>query len=176
MELIITSKEVDHIILFDKEDLPLIDQYHWCLDGDGYVIGYRKDTPNPRGSKKKWIKMHRLVMKDKITYKDFIDHENQVKTDCQKHNLRIATKRQNNTNIKPRGESGYLGVHKGSNGKWQVKISFNKNLMYFGSFEDKIDAAKKYDEVAKIYHGEFANLNFKSTSIDSQIFEPTNPR
>ena len=33
-------------------------------------------------------------------------------------------------------------------------------IKFLGGFEDEINAGKAYDEAAKKYHGEFANLNF----------------
>lgn len=46
--------------------------------------------------------------------------------------------------------SGYRGVSwNKKNKKWVVKISVNTKRIYLGSFEDKIEAAKKYNEYIK---------------------------
>jgi len=44
--------------------------------------------------------------------------------------------------------------------KWVAYIKKNKIQQFLDSFDDEIEAAKAYDEAAKKYHGEFANLNF----------------
>lgn len=36
----------------------------------------------------------------------------------------------------------------------------NGKQTYLGSFFTEEEAARKYDEFARIHHGEFANLNF----------------
>ena len=41
-------------------------------------------------------------------------------------------------------------------------LNMTENVIIWGAFDSEIDAAKIYDREAKIHHGEFANLNFKS--------------
>jgi hypothetical protein len=91
-----------------------------------------------------------------------IDHRNREGLDNRKSNLRIATRSQNNCNRKQKkGTSKYRGVcwnekHK----KWRAYISFNGIYKSLGYFENEEEAGRAYDEAAKIYHGEFATLNF----------------
>lgn len=59
--------------------------------------------------------------------------------------------------------SGYRGVSKCSkDGRWQARIRVKKVVTYLGRYINEIDAAKRYDEVARLYHGEKAMLNFPS--------------
>ena len=53
-----------------------------------------------------------------------------------------------------------MGVswHKGSK-KWNSQIYVDGARVYLGMYHDKIDAAKAYNEAAKIHHGEFSKLN-----------------
>lgn len=44
--------------------------------------------------------------------------------------------------------------------KWVAQIMARGEIKFLGGFEDEINAGKAYDEAAKKYHGEFANLNF----------------
>ena len=78
---------------------------------------------------------------------------------------------QNNSNKKSKNgkKSNYLGVlyakHKVKDKEyfyWRASISVNKKTIHLGNFKDDVSAAKAYDEAAKKYHGEFANLNFKT--------------
>lgn len=43
--------------------------------------------------------------------------------------------------------------------KYMARIDVGGNVKYLGSFEQEIDAARAYDEAAKVLHGKFARLN-----------------
>jgi hypothetical protein len=60
-----------------------------------------------------------------------------------------------------RQSSQYRGVTwcKSTN-KWKVQIQFDSKQHYLGCFEDKEQAARAYDKVARAHHGEKAQLNF----------------
>ena len=65
-----------------------------------------------------------------------------------------------NTSSRKDSTSKYLGVsfHKMTK-KWQASVYNNQTQIYIGLFKNEIDAAKAYNESAKKYHGEFANIN-----------------
>jgi hypothetical protein len=88
-----------------------------------------------------------------------IDHINGDRSDNKIENLRLASRSENNIN-RP-AVSGYKGVryHKPS-GKWQARITKEYKEKHLGLFETEIEAAKAYDEAAKVLHGGFATLNF----------------
>jgi hypothetical protein len=44
-------------------------------------------------------------------------------------------------------------------GKWEVRIRVKTKKLHLGLFRDKIECARVYDEYAKKYHKDFANLN-----------------
>lgn len=93
-----------------------------------------------------------------------VDHININCSDDRIENLREATRSQNlaNTRKKPNRTSKYKGVYfQKSRNKWQSRITFNGKMKYIGNFVNEIDAAKAYDEIAKKYFGDFANLNFQ---------------
>ena len=101
-----------------------------------------------------------------------IDHENQNGLDNRRTNLREASKAENNRNrrkIAGRGSSIYKGVmwYKDRR-KWYASIEVNGQKIFLGYFDSEIEAAKAYDEAAKIYHGGFASLNFGSSAPMSQ--------
>lgn len=96
-----------------------------------------------------------------------VDHINHNGLDNRKANLRIATFSENRRNSRKAKDtsSKYKGVswHK-NNKKWHAGININGRRKHLGSFDDEIQAAKAYDEVARKYHGEFSSLNFEEVS------------
>lgn len=169
MELkIVNKKGEEFIALYDDIDHELVSKHKWYI-GQGYV--------------RTWIKgrvrmLHRLIL-EVDDPKILVDHKNINPLDNRRDNLRPCTLRQNICNKKPRGSSKYLGVQKpngifkrkGKDGRpiiykyeyWIAIIKMDGKNKYLGSFKDEIEAAKAYDKMAAIVHGEFANLNFPPT-------------
>lgn len=146
-------------IKVDDEDFWRLEKYTWrsYFDGWNYYVR-RSSTIN---KKAKTFLLHREVLgiTDRSVYIDHIDHDG---LNNQKNNLRKCTPSENKKNVRGRGSSKYLGVdyHKSSKG-WQARIQHNKKQIYLGIYPTEEAAAKAYDEAAKKFHGEFANLNFK---------------
>ena len=92
------------------------------------------------------------------------DHRDTNGLNNQRNNLRPCTNLQNQRNktCKINGTSKYKGVYWNKKSKkWDTRISVDKKRICGKSFKDEIEAAKAYDEMAKLYFGEFAYLNFK---------------
>jgi hypothetical protein len=88
-----------------------------------------------------------------------VDHEDHNGLNCQRNNLRKATRKQNGRNIqKTRGKSKYLGLYL-HRGMWQVAIGNNPRI-YMGRFRSEEEAAHAFDKAAIKLYGKFANLNF----------------
>ncbi len=136
--------------LVDEGDIGLVSGYKWYLHPRGYA-GHKNG--------KFQVLMHRLVMG--IT-KGEIDHINRNKLDNRRRNLRVVTASQNQAwkSIQSNNTSGYRGVRWSKNA-WQAGIKVNGRGIYLGRYQVKEDAARAYDQAAKTYFGEFANLNFK---------------
>lgn len=118
--------------------------------------------------------MHREILGLTDPKKEFVDHIDHNGLNNQRCNLRKCTKQQNNRNrnkvVTQRNTSQYKGVSihiqynstKEPTVSWRAKIkSTNKKGTHIGLFKTEIEAATAYDNAAKIYHGEFAGLNFK---------------
>lgn len=109
--------------------------------------------------------MHREILK--VPDGMFVDHINHNGLDDRKANLRPATSAENNRNRRKSTKRKYHSRFKGvswnkDQKKWSARILFNHNKKFIGYFEDETEAAKAYDEAAKLYHKEFAVLNFPS--------------
>lgn len=93
---------------------------------------------------------------------EVVDHKDRNKLNDKIENLRAATKYENARNrTSAKGSSSkHLGVHyQVKDDIWIVNIKINGKQTYLGCFNDENEAAKVYNEAAKIHYGEFANLN-----------------
>jgi len=104
---------------------------------------------------------HRLAWKW-VTGRDpefFVDHIDRDRSNNSWHNLRVATKSQNNCNSRTRRNSftGLKGVyfHKGA-GRFVGQIKVKGETMYLGLYDTAEEAHLVYCAAADKYHGEFA--------------------
>ncbi len=155
--------------LVDADDYEWLNQWNWNAHWDShrrsfYVTRTIADYSIP--GKPRWtcIRMHRVILN--CSPGEDCDHKNHDTLDNRKKNLRKCSVAQNahNRKIQSSNTSGFKGVTwTKTTRRWRVKITVNgceKHLGYFHSLED---AARSYDEAAKVYYGEFAVLNFPST-------------
>jgi len=149
--LIIVSKSFgEHKILVDDEDFDYINGLNWLIKKQGNTF-YAEDWKEGL--------MHRFILGINDP-KIFVDHKDHNGLNNQKSNIRICSHEQNIRNRTSYGKSKYLGVTASGN-NWIARICHNKKNHNLGTFKNEEDAARKYDEYALMYHGEFANLNFK---------------
>lgn len=172
-----TKNRGKYFALVDDADYEWLNQWEWSANVCKSTVYARRIIYSK--SKKVEIRMHRLIL-GIIGSKLHGDHKDHNGLNCQRNNLRKVTQKQNNKNKSKEYNctSKYLGVVfrtftkkwyskrklkwfiSVSNG-WVAGISINGIKSHIGYFKNEIDAAKAYDEAAKKYHGEFANLNFK---------------
>ncbi len=110
--------------------------------------------------------MHRAILN--AAKGEMIDHKDGNGLNNQKNNLRFCTYSQNIANKAKRNISkqNYKGIEKRKTGiTWQTKICVNQQIIYIGTFNDEISAAKAYDKAAIKYFGQFAYLNFPEQAI-----------
>ena len=142
--------------LVDLEDLSRLSKYRWYAakaNGNFYVRATMET--------KKSMAMHRFLMN--LDDRDrFIDHIDGNTLDNRKSNLRVCNNQENcrNRGVAQKTISGFKGVTpvKGSS-KWLTQIVVDGKVKYGGRFLTAIEAAKKYNELAVKYFGEFARLN-----------------
>jgi hypothetical protein len=142
------------VALVDDEDFEWLNQWKWCVTKckKGYYV-VRGISINGIKSN---ILMHRIIMN--TPKRKEVDHKDHDGLNCQKHNMRNCTHKQNCMNAPPRGKSKYLGVcYDGRYIKASIKI--NGKVKHLGHFKTEELAAKKYNEFAGKYFGEFSNLN-----------------
>jgi len=116
--------------------------------------------------RKRWL-AHRLAWL--FVYSKFpdgnLDHRDRDRLNNAITNLRRASVSQNTSNTErlQNNETGYRGVYKSGRISWMARIVVGGKRLYGGSFRTAKLAAKKYDEMASTYFGEFARLNFSAS-------------
>ena len=147
----IIKNEQVHKVLFDIEDLALIQNYKWHIRYNSnrktnYVVGWDKENNNH-------IKIHRLITN--CEKKFVVDHINRNPLDNRKCNLRICTTKENKQNQvtqKNNKSSGHQNVYWDNiQKKWRVGLRINRKLTYFGRYTNLEDAINKAKEMRRIY-------------------------
>ena len=157
----------------DDEDYEYLMQFKWFYskhptsDRHGYAV---RNVGTFNGKRLK-IRMHRELMSTPRHL--VVDHIDGNGLNNQRCNLRNCTQKQNMKNRRPTVgcKSKYLGVSihvikkqrlDGSvkiKHKWCATIKGEDKQIWLGHHKTEIEAALAYNEAAKKYHGEFANLN-----------------
>lgn len=146
-----------HDIIVDESDYEWLSSYTWHVKNNGYAVR------NYGGSLRLQVLMHRMIL-GLTDPKEKGDHKDRNKLNNTRDNLRLSTSRQNSCNrSKIKGTSSkYMGVSWFKRDKkWLVSIKHNNRSYHVGVFFSEVAAAMAYDEKARLFHGEFANLNFK---------------
>jgi hypothetical protein len=155
------------VALVDDEDYEFLNQWKWHTSKNVNTNYACRSVWIPEKSKQKGLIMHRLIMNtpdgmevdhvfhNGLDNRKFIEINGELKI-----NLRNCTSSENQKNRKPCGAVKYLGVKKTPYG-FRAQIQVNHNSINLGNYKTARQAACVYDEAAQLYHGEFANLNFK---------------
>jgi|HubBroStandDraft_5_1064220.scaffolds.fasta_scaffold34063_6 hypothetical protein len=143
----------------DAEDVVWLGEYNWYMRG-GYAV-------MTIGSK--MYSMARMIMGLRRGSERQIDHQNGIRLDNRKSNLRICTHTQNARNAKKieyrnnkKTTSKYRGVSWDStNKRWLVTIRHGGCNINIGSFSEGMEkeAGLKYNEYARKWHKQFCRLN-----------------
>jgi hypothetical protein len=130
--------------------------YNWSVNAKGYAY---------RMSGGKCIFMHRAVLDFELPDGWYIDHINGETLDNRLENLR-AVKQQQNTMNRGRSTGKYKGVHEATDkprtNRFKAQIKIDQKSHHIGYYLTEEEAARAYDERAKFFFGEYAQLNFPS--------------
>lgn len=147
------------VALVDDDDYEYLSQYKWYASKARYTFYPARNVLLENG-KRTVIRMHRDIINSDLHQN--IDHINGDGLDNRRCNLRIASTMSNQHNrIKHGGNFKYKGISYKSDTKkhWRSRITVDGKEIVLGYFDTDIEAARKYDEAALQYFGEFARPN-----------------
>lgn len=141
------------IAIVDDKDYGLVSKYKWTYRKPGYA---HKHIPKTKSDS---ISLHRFILNPPKNKE--VDHINGNGLDNRRSNLRICSRLENckNKGFSKNNKSGFKGVHWNKTLKyWVTQVTANGKVFTKYSHTKEV-AARKYNELAKKYHGEFALLN-----------------
>lgn len=150
------------VAIVDAADYEWLMQWRWHAGKRGNVwYAARPLSRVENGGKVRQQYMHRQILDAQKGQN--IDHVSGDGLDNRRANLRVCNKSQNGCNKGPDADnaSGYKGVGwRQARNKWRARIKVNGKEISLGHFVTIEEAARAYDEAARLYHGDFAWLNF----------------
>jgi hypothetical protein len=155
--------------IVSPEDFDLVAQHRWY----GFFNTTSKrwyayaDIKNADGKAER-VYMHRLIMNAPRGLD--VDHANGNSLDNRRSNLRLASRSQNQANRPaPRNnQTGFKGVQRGRSGRYIARIQQCGKVKHIGTFTSKVEAAKAYDQHARVLYGVFAFTNFPTEQPQTQ--------
>lgn len=145
------------VAVVDDKDYGLLLSYKWRLGRSG-ANWYARASQNYQE-----LKMHRMILGLRLHDGIQVDHINHDGLDNRRCNLRTccASENQMNQRAQRKKTSIYKGVFWDKNSKkWRAQIVCRGNQEYIGLFSIEEQAARAYDEKAKVLFGNFSCGNF----------------
>lgn len=167
MEIIINSPKYGIFkIQVDSEDFEELNKHHWTITKNKNFYAVRDQWAN---NKAKRLYMHRQVM----GYPEgMVDHRDCDTLNNRKSNLRIVSSSDSQKNRRAQSNSinGHKGVHYyKAYHKYSAQLGLNYKCIFGGYYDTIIEAAYVYNQLAKKYYGEYAQLNVFSEDEQRQL-------
>src|SRR5260370_42520695 len=152
--------------IVDAADFEWLSQWNWLAAWSPTSKSFYARRLEWMPEREIWVHMHRLILGCSATEEG--DHEDGDTLNNRRPNLRKASHAQNQQNKEKTiaNTHGYKGITWLSDvGKWRSKITVNGKDLSLGYFHSKEEAARAYDEAAKLHPGKFARLNFVEVKV-----------
>lgn len=143
--------------IVDEADYEAANSFRWSAS-PSYRGHYATRNSRAGPNTPRITLLHRFLLQASVGV--FVDHINGDGLDNRRSNLRLCTCRQNayNTGSRVGSSSRFKGVYlKGR--RWKAQIRSETGVICLGTFDAEEDAARAYDDKARVLHGEFARLN-----------------
>lgn len=147
--------------LVDEGDAAFASLFKWHAIRSGHTFYVVRNCRALNGHHRTTVRLSRELLNAPGDMQ--VDHINGDGLDNRRSNLRLATCAQNQRNQRPQTgvSSRYRGVcWDKSSRQWHTMITVAGRRIFLGRFADEADAARVYDDAARLHHGEFARPNF----------------
>jgi hypothetical protein len=135
-------------VLVDEDDFPAVSKHRLTINKYGYALFTNKGST---------YSLARFIMG--FPEGKEVDHINRDKLDNRRTNLRLATRRQNVINKDTERSGKYRGVTQRSENSWRASVSSHGTTYHSSRHKTEVEAAKAYNKLARLHHGDFALLN-----------------
>ena len=152
-----------NIIFADASDANLLMRFSWCVSKNGYAVAYVNGRIQ---------RMHRIILGDRLSDEDDVDHINRIKLDNRRKNIRICSREENLRNSgKRNNNSGHTGVTVLKNGRFRASITLNKKQIHLGVYDTMDEAVQARLNGERKYHGSFARHIGNELENSDSIYE-----
>lgn len=149
-----------YVALIDEDDEDLVAGYQWHAHLSRGKVYARARVPHPLAHiegkpRQTVVSMHRLILGLEFGDRREGDHINGDSLDNRRSNLRVVTHQQNMWNQGSKGgASTFRGVSRCRDG-WRAQIRVGSKVRHLGVFDSELEAAMRYEDVARKIRGEF---------------------
>jgi hypothetical protein len=149
-----------HDVLIDDGDRERVLSRSWRVKKQKYGSVYFI-TNIRKGNKTHTMLLHRFILNCETGDGKIVDHIDGDTLNCQRSNLRLVTKQQNNWNraVSVKSNTGIKGVsYRKDIGKYRSRINFNGREIVLGYYVRPEDAGQAYKEASLRFFGEYARI------------------